>query len=90
MENIISQHDDIHKAIDNLINIYSIHVKYENKILFLRNKIKSKNHVNVNNEIKNHIKDHILFLNKINELKILLEKHIEDYDKTQIHPLSKL
>jgi hypothetical protein len=90
MKNIISQHDDIHKAIDNLINVYSIHVNYENKLLILRNKMKPKNHPNINYEIKNHIKDHILFLNKINELKILLEKHIEDYDKIQIHPLSKL
>ena len=90
MENIISQHDDIYKAINNLINVYKIHIKYENKLLILRNKIKPNDHPNVNNHIKNHIKDHILFLNKINELKILLEKHIEDYDKTQIHPLSKL
>ena len=90
MENIISQHDDIHKAIDNLFNIYKIHIKYENKLLFLRNKIKPSDHLNVNTHIKKHIKDHILFLNKIHELKILLEKHIINYDKIQIHPLSKL
>ena len=87
MQQINDQHDEIFNNFDVLIKSYEKHILYENKFLNIRNKIKPDFHLNVEELIKKHMKEHYQFLDKLNKLKIDLENHIKLYDKKQLHKL---
>ena len=90
MENINDQHNKIYSVFDDLIQMIEDHIRYENRLLNLRNKIKPHHHPIINDELKKHKKDHIKLLNEFHNLKKSLEEHIKKYDNKQIHGLSKI
>ena len=87
MDNINKQHNDIDLLINRLYEVYKNHIEFEHKLLSIRYKIKPDNHINIDNELKKHIKDHINYLNKIKNLQEELKIHIKNYDKFHIHKL---
>ena len=84
---IDKDHQEIIDLIHKLNESCAKHIIQEEKMLELRNKIKPDNHININNKIKEHIKDHENLIYKILELEEEFKNHIINKDILHFHKL---
>lgn len=84
---IDKEHDEIFKLFHKLNELCVKHTIEEEKLINIRNNIKPKNHINIDEEIKYHILDHKNLLNKINLLKEEFMNHIKRKDILHFHKL---
>jgi hypothetical protein len=85
--NIINQHKEIFMIFELLMDKLHKHLIYEETILDYRNKHKPKNHINVDDKIKNHKLYHKNLLKQIEILYNKFENHIITMDIKHLHKL---
>lgn len=85
--NIDKEHNEIHLLLNKLNELCTKHIIQEEKLLKLRNNIKPENHINIDNEIMDHILEHKLLLKQIESLKNNFINHIKKKDILHFHKI---
>ena len=86
-KHIIDQHKEIFMIFNLLLDRIEKHTKYEQLILYERNKYKPKNHINVDKKIEQHKLYHKKLIKQIETIYKDFETHIITMDIKHMHKL---
>jgi len=81
------QHEAIFSNFEILKEVIQGHIDTEEKLLEIRNLVKSDGHIDTTDQLQAHYEQHKEFLQKVIQLEKDLDKHIKLYDYIHLHRL---